>query len=144
MALPAVGILRDGHPLAERLVRGIGQLGIHGDRDIRDDVAEQPFADPLTAMDGVVVKAGGMRDKPGGLGQDAGPFGRWEFDRLLRREVRQVIRGEEILVRLLRGFVFEFLRVGGFFPFIFGNRFVSFLFRLGGVFVNDEALVRGE
>jgi len=55
VAFPAVFLPGHPHPRPQRAVRLVGKLGIDGDRHVGDALAEELFADPSAAMDGVVV-----------------------------------------------------------------------------------------
>ena len=74
MALPAECLACDVHPFAER--QGVigWQLSINGDWRVGDRSAKQPFLNPLTAIDGVVLEVGRVRNQPARLRENARPL----------------------------------------------------------------------
>ena len=83
VALPAISLLSDFHFLAEGEGLVVGELGVHGDRQVGDDAAEEFTPHPDATVDGMVVKVSALGDQPGGLGQNTGPLGIRQGDRLV-------------------------------------------------------------
>ena len=90
VALPALGYARSLHALTQGLRVIFRNLRIHGDGNVRNPATEQPLADPLAAMDGVILHVAGVGHKPGALRQHAHALGRHPVGMLLQ-ECRQIM-----------------------------------------------------
>ena len=74
MTRPAIGLPSHLHPFSKRFFRGVGQHGIHCDRNVRNSAAQQSFANPPSPTNGMVIHCIGVRHQPAGMGQQPEPF----------------------------------------------------------------------
>ena len=83
VALPTISLFGDLHFLAEGECLVIGELGVHGDRQVGDNAAKEFSSYPEAALNCVVVEITALGDQPSGLSQDAGSLGTGQGNRLL-------------------------------------------------------------
>jgi len=73
VALPTVSLFGDLHFLAEGEGLVIGELGVHGDRQVGYDAPKEFSPHPEAALDRVIVEITALGDQPCGLREDSGP-----------------------------------------------------------------------
>ena len=71
VAFPAIGLLRDSHPVAEGAMRFIRQHRVDRDREIRNGSAQEPLSNPFPAQNRVVIRVLRESHQPARLREDA-------------------------------------------------------------------------
>ena len=103
MAHPALLILGDGEPFAQGAVRIFGDLGIHRDRHVADEAAEQFLAHPFPPFDRIGGGVVGECGQPRRMSEDPGSV--LHLERLVRRirplEVVDVVHPDRVLRRFV-------------------------------------------
>ena len=111
MTFPAFGLSGYRlHAFAQRLVRILRYLRVHGDGHVGHASGKEFFPDPASALDRVGMKIGGMRDQPGGVSKQT--FALRNLKGLLDRVVPEFDVVQALVVFVLHSPVTERVRRG--------------------------------